>query len=87
LFDLRVELFGKSRLSVSGADDESALDEQLGKLFSGAAIRHFDVGNANTSWAYVRKPWPKDLDQWTHSRYDATGDAMSADKVASATAV
>jgi outer membrane protein assembly factor BamB len=72
-------------LCVSGAGDRLALAERLGKLFSGAEIRHFDVDNANTDWTYVRKTWPKDLDQWTHSRYDATGNAVSEDKVASAT--
>ncbi len=72
-------------LCVSGAADKTALTEQPGMLFSGAEIRHIDVGNANADWTFVRKPWPKDLDQWTHSRYDATGNAVSADKVASAT--
>ena len=27
-----------------------------------------------------RKPWPADVDQWTHSRYDATGNAVSRDE-------
>lgn len=27
-----------------------------------------------------RKPWPADIDEWTHSRYDATGNAVSKDK-------
>lgn len=27
-----------------------------------------------------RKPWPEDIDQWTHSRYDATGNAVSHDQ-------
>jgi outer membrane protein assembly factor BamB len=27
-----------------------------------------------------RKPWPKDVDEWTHSRHDATGNAVSKDR-------
>ena len=27
-----------------------------------------------------RKPWPADVDQWSHSRYDATGNAVSKDE-------
>jgi outer membrane protein assembly factor BamB len=27
-----------------------------------------------------RKPWPADVDAWTHARYDATGNAVSKDK-------
>ncbi len=27
-----------------------------------------------------RKPWPADIDDWTHSRYDATGNAVSKDE-------
>jgi outer membrane protein assembly factor BamB len=27
-----------------------------------------------------RKPWPDDVDQWTHARYDATGNAVSRDQ-------
>jgi outer membrane protein assembly factor BamB len=28
----------------------------------------------------IRKGWPPDVDVWTHSRYDATGNAVSADR-------
>lgn len=27
-----------------------------------------------------RKPWPEDVDQWSHSRYDASGNAVSRDQ-------
>lgn len=27
-----------------------------------------------------RKPWPQDVDEWTHSRRDATGNAVSKDR-------
>jgi outer membrane protein assembly factor BamB len=31
------------------------------------------------SWRRVVKPWPEDLDEWTHFLHDATGNAVSAD--------
>ncbi len=30
--------------------------------------------------SYNRKPWPEDVDEWTHSRRDATGNAVSKDR-------
>jgi len=30
--------------------------------------------------ARYEKPWPKDIDQWTHFLYDASGNAVSKDK-------
>ena len=36
----------------------------------------------------VKKPWPKDIDQWTHFLHDASGNAVAADRrVAPATAL
>lgn len=41
-----------------------------------AMIRH---GN---QWRKQIKPWPSDMDQWTHFLYDATGNAVSSDRLA-----
>ena len=30
--------------------------------------------------SYNRKPWPQDVDEWTHSRRDAAGNAVSKDR-------
>ena len=32
-------------------------------------------------WTKVGKPWPKEIDQWTHFLYDATGNAVSNDRM------
>jgi len=32
-------------------------------------------------WTKLRKPWPARLDQWTHYRYDSTGNAVAKDTV------
>lgn len=31
-------------------------------------------------WAQYTKPWPKDIDQWTHFLHDASGNAVSKDR-------
>ena len=32
-------------------------------------------------WNIIRKPWPEDIDEWTHFLHDASGNAVSQDKV------
>jgi SAM-dependent methyltransferase len=32
-------------------------------------------------WNTIRKPWPNDIDEWTHFMHDASGNAVSQDKV------
>jgi outer membrane protein assembly factor BamB len=32
-------------------------------------------------WNTIRKPWPKDIDEWTHFLHDASGNAVSKDQV------
>ncbi|MCP4262198.1 MAG: PQQ-binding-like beta-propeller repeat protein [Planctomycetes bacterium] len=34
-----------------------------------------------SKWNTIRKPWPKDIDEWTHYLHDASGNAVSQDKV------
>jgi outer membrane protein assembly factor BamB len=31
-------------------------------------------------WRKIEKPWPDDIDEWTHFLYDATGNAVAKDK-------
>ena len=33
-------------------------------------------------WTKAVKPWPEDIDEWTHYLYDASGNAVSRDTVA-----
>ncbi|MBC8470894.1 MAG: PQQ-binding-like beta-propeller repeat protein [Planctomycetes bacterium] len=35
----------------------------------------------NGKWNTIRKPWPVDIDEWTHFLHDASGNAVSQDKV------
>jgi outer membrane protein assembly factor BamB len=40
-----------------------------------------DVNRAHigTDWLVARKPWPTGMDEWTHSRHSAAGNAVSSD--------
>lgn len=39
------------------------------------------IGLKTSELEIVRKPWPSDIDQWTHFLYDATGNAVGKDRV------
>ncbi len=54
--------------------DRAEIDRVLAPLGT-AWIRGGD-GRLTT----YRKPWPEDVDQWSHSRHDATGNAVSGDR-------
>ena len=43
----------------------------------GVAIQLLNDGKIGST---TRKPWPQDIDEWTHSRRDATGNAVSKDQ-------
>ncbi|HID21577.1 MAG TPA: hypothetical protein EYP14_04165, partial [Planctomycetaceae bacterium] len=34
---------------------------------------------AGTTWTAARKPWPSEMDEWTHPRHSASGNAVSRD--------
>lgn len=34
----------------------------------------------NGAWTVFRQPWPEEFDEWPHSRYDASGNAVSRDR-------
>jgi outer membrane protein assembly factor BamB len=33
------------------------------------------------NWTKTVKPWPEEIDHWTHSQYDASGNAVNRDKL------
>ena len=55
--------------------DRSEIERVLAPL----GTAWIDRGGKLTSY---RKPWPDEIDQWSHSRYDSTGNAVSKDKLA-----
>ena len=38
-----------------------------------------DVNRFDDGWLSARKPWPAGMDEWTHSRHSAAGNAVSGD--------
>lgn len=59
-------------------DEEVPLESQeIDRVLAPLGVAWIRRGDALTSY---RKPWPDNLDQWSHSRYDATGNAVSKDQ-------
>jgi outer membrane protein assembly factor BamB len=38
------------------------------------------VKGADGKWSKIAKPWPKDIDEWTHRLHDPGGNAVAADR-------
>ncbi|MCH5373141.1 MAG: PQQ-binding-like beta-propeller repeat protein, partial [Planctomycetes bacterium] len=59
-------------------EDGVALDpEEIDRVLAPMGTARIQREGVVTTYT---KPWPADVDQWTHSRYDATGNAVSKDK-------
>jgi outer membrane protein assembly factor BamB len=56
--------------------DEKRLKESL----AAAGIKDCKFTAAHGDWAVFSRPRPSSMDQWTHPRYNATGNAVSMDK-------
>jgi len=57
--------------------------QQLESLLQEAGLKEFEVREQHGIWARIEKSWPTELDQWSHPRYNATGNAVCADTVSS----
>ena len=56
-------------------------EEILRVLAPGGVLLKISPDTRNpTPETSIRKPWPDDVDQWSHTRYDATGNAVSKDQ-------
>lgn len=51
--------------------------EEIDRVLAPLGVAYVQRDGAPT---FRRKPWPHDVDQWTHARYDATGNAVSSDE-------
>ncbi len=59
-------------------DDDAGLEPQeIDRVLAPLGVAWIQRDGVVTSY---RKPWPADVDQWSHSRYDATGNAVSKDQ-------
>ncbi|MHC4742805.1 MAG: outer membrane protein assembly factor BamB family protein, partial [Planctomycetota bacterium] len=53
------------------------IDEMMRVLSPGGSIRI----RRDNKWETTRKPWPDNIDQWTHFLHDASNNAVAADSV------
>jgi outer membrane protein assembly factor BamB len=51
--------------------------EEIGRVLAPGGVAHLSRDGEITTY---RQPWPDDIDQWTHARYDATGNPTSRDE-------
>ncbi len=73
-----------------GAIEDSGVsrDEFMRALAPGGAICSEIDDSKTTELQIIRKPWPPEIDQWTHFLHSAAGNAVAADQqVAPATAL
>ncbi|MHC4564865.1 MAG: outer membrane protein assembly factor BamB family protein, partial [Planctomycetota bacterium] len=52
---------------------------EVGRVLAPMAVV-VHIRNGVRIGSYNRKPWPEDVDEWTHSRHDATSNAVSKDR-------
>jgi hypothetical protein len=59
-------------------DERAGLERnEIDRVLTPLGVAWIERGGVLTSY---RKGWPNDVDQWTHARYDAAGNAVSRDK-------
>ena len=51
--------------------------DEIDRVLAPLGVARIQQNDVLTSY---RKDWPVDVDEWSHSRYDATGNAVSKDK-------
>ncbi|MHC4681491.1 MAG: class I SAM-dependent methyltransferase [Planctomycetota bacterium] len=80
------ELFDGRRLPYVDNLVNLVLAEDLGEVPTAEAMRILAPGSAlytkqDGRWRKIVKPRPKDIDEWTHYLYDATGNPVAHDDV------
>ncbi len=56
-----------------------ARDAFSAERLQAVGLRPHDVSSLGSEWMAARKPWPDTLDEWTHPRHSAAGNAVSQD--------
>ncbi len=70
--------YADSMVNLLVVDDHTQLEAQeIQRVLAPLGVA-WDGGTGSP--APIRKPWPAEMDQWTHARYDSTGNAVSSDK-------
>ena len=59
----------------------AARDRLSAEQLSAVGLRVEPVSVGDESWVVARKPWPDSMDEWTHPRHSAAGNAVTRDTV------
>lgn len=57
--------------------DNISMNEIM-RVLSPLGVTYIRTGN---KWTKIVKPWPEDIDEWTHFLHDATGNAVTTDAI------
>ena len=69
--------YGDSMVNLLLVTDERVESNEIDRVLTPLGVAWTQRDGA---WTSHRKPWPDDVDQWSHARYDATGNAVSKDR-------
>ncbi len=58
-------------------DGQNIAESEVDRVLSPLGVA---MTKKNGKWERMEKPWPTDMDEWTHYYYDAAGNAVSHDK-------
>ena len=73
---------GVAYLGTSSASGESAgWAAQLTKRLQKLGVEGLSVVKTGGTWVRFRKPWPPDIDEWTHYLHGADGNPVAQDRV------
>jgi outer membrane protein assembly factor BamB len=61
---------------------KTGLRDELKSKLSVSGITEIEILEQNGTWAKFRKPWPKEMDNWTHWNHDVDGNRVSKDTLA-----
>jgi len=70
---------GMVNLVVVTGDEGQVASEEIARVLAPGGVA-LTVDSQHSTLDSFRKPWPDDIDQWSHTRYDATGNAVSKDQ-------
>ena len=68
---------GTAWLHAASQDDAQQLQSQ----FAAVATEDLSIVDHDSLWVRFTKPWPKDIDQWSHFLHGADGNPVARDRV------
>jgi len=64
---------------ISGAGGQGARERGVGGKGRGSGTRGEKIEIGGRTWTKIVKPWPEDIDEWTHFLHDASNNAVAKD--------